>query len=127
MSDGVIVYVSGVMVLLDTRLIGISKLETYATSANVDESEAGVNAGTVRETNGVDVPNTVPAISPPDILICHVPPVMDEVAFNEIVIWSKFVIVVLAPVGLAGLKVKFIWGVLLAADCDRNGMFIPFV
>ena len=105
-SNGLIVCVIGVLVLLDTRVNGIARPDVYTTSANV--SEAGVNVGTVRGRNWVDVPYTVPAISPPDILICHVPPEMVEVAFNEMVIWSKFVIVVVVLVGLGGLKVKII-------------------
>ena len=87
MVDGDIVYVNGVSVLLDPRANGIPKLGVYIIlSGNV--SVGGVNVGTVRGTNWVDVPYTVPAISPPDILICHVPPGMVEVAFNEMVILS---------------------------------------
>lgn len=118
-SDGLIVCVIAPL-LLDTRVNGIIRPDVYTTSANV--SKAGVNVGTVRIMGDCDIPYTFPAISLPTTLICQFPVPMIEPGFNEMVIWSKFVIVVLAPVGLI---VKLIEGVLLAADGDINGMFMP--
>ena len=92
----------------------------YTTSANVNET--GVNVGTVLSMGVCDIPYTFPAISPPTTLICQFPVPMVETGFNVMVIVSKFVIVVSALVGL----IELITGLLLAVDCDRNGMFIPF-